>query len=60
MNSQRLILNLAKDVSPVAPDALVKRVSIDARAACGNGLSRGGCNGLASCEVVGRLVIDQF
>lgn len=59
MNTQRLIKNLTKDVLPIAPDALAKRLA-SMLAACGNGLSRSGCNGLASCEVVWRLVIEQF
>lgn len=59
MNTQRLIKNLTKDVLPIAPDALAKRISIDAGGRW-YGLSRSRCNGLASCEVVWRLVIEQF
>jgi hypothetical protein len=60
MNAQRLIKNLTKDVLPIAPDALAKRISIDAGGTVVIGLSRSGCNGLAICEVVCRLVIEQF
>jgi hypothetical protein len=30
MNTQRPIKNLTRDVLPIAPDALAKRISIDA------------------------------
>jgi hypothetical protein len=30
INTQRLIKNLTKDVPPIAPDALAKRISFDA------------------------------